>query len=185
MVIAGDFKNGVTFEMDGNVMQVIEFQHVKPGKGAAFVRTKYKDVMTGATREASFNPTAKFENAVIERRDLQYSYDDGDLYHFMDTETWEETLVSRDMVEDNFKFVKEEMMCKISSFKGTIFSVEPPTFVELAVTETEPGVRGDTATNVTKPATLETGAVIKVPIFINEGDVLKVDTRTGEYIERA
>ena len=184
MITAGDFKNGLTFEMDGKVYQVIEFQHVKPGKGAAFVRTKYKDVMTGATREASFNPTAKFENAVIERRDLQYSYDDGDLYHFMDTETWEETLISRDMVDDNFKFVKEEMMCKISSFKGKIFAVDPPTFVELAVTETEPGVKGDTATNVTKAATLETGAVVKVPIFINEGDVLKIDTRTGDYVER-
>ncbi len=185
MLTAGDFKNGVTFEMDGKVYQVIEFQHVKPGKGAAFVRTKYKDVMTGAIREQSFNPTAKFENAVIERKDLQYSYDDGDLYHFMDTETWEETLISRDMVGDNFKFVKEEMMCKISSFKGKVFAVEPPTFVELAVVETEPGVRGDTATNVTKPATLETGAVVKVPIFINEGDLLRIDTRTGEYLERA
>ena len=184
MITAGDFKNGLTFEMEGKVYQVIEFQHVKPGKGAAFVRTKYRDVMTGATREASFNPTAKFENAVIERRDLQYSYDDGDLYHFMDTETWEETLVSRDMVDDNFKFVKEEMMCKISSFKGKVFAVEPPTFVELAVTETEPGVKGDTATNVTKAATLETGAVVKVPIFINDGDVLKIDTRTGDYVER-
>ncbi|MBQ9070316.1 MAG: elongation factor P [Clostridia bacterium] len=184
MITAGDFKNGLTFEMEGKVYQVVEFQHVKPGKGAAFVRTKYKDVMTGATREASFNPTAKFENAVIERRELQYSYDDGDLYHFMDTETWEETLISRDMVEDNFKFVKEEMMCKISSFKGKVFAVEPPTFVELAVTETEPGVKGDTATNVTKAATLETGAVVKVPIFINEGDVLKIDTRTGDYVER-
>ena len=141
--------------------------------------------MTGAIREQSFNPTAKFENAVIERRDLQYSYDDGDLYHFMDTETWEETLISRDMVGDNFKFVKEEMMCKISSFKGKVFAVEPPTFVELSVVETEPGVRGDTATNVTKPATLETGAVVKVPIFINEGDLLRIDTRTGEYLERA
>ena len=184
MITAGDFKIGLTFEMDGKVYQVIEFQHVKPGKGAAFVRTKYKDVMTGATREASFNPTAKFENAVVERRDLQYSYDDGDLYHFMDTETWEETLISRDMVNDNFQFVKEEMMCKISSYKGKVFAVEPPTFVELAVTETEPGVKGDTATNVTKAATLETGAVVKVPIFINEGDVLKIDTRTGDYVER-
>ena len=184
MITAGDFKNGLTFEMDGKVYQVIEFQHVKPGKGAAFVRTKYRDVMTGATREASFNPTAKFENAVVERRDLQYSYDDGDLYHFMDTETWEETLISRDMVNDNFKFVKEEMMCKISSYKGKVFAVDPPTFVELAVTETEPGVKGDTATNVTKAATLETGAVVKVPIFINEGDVLKIDTRTGDYVER-
>ena len=185
MLTAGDFKNGLTFEMEGKVYQVIEFQHVKPGKGAAFVRTKYKDVMTGTIREQSFNPTAKFENAVIERRDMQYSYDDGDLYHFMDTETWEETLVAHDLVGDNFRFVKEEMMCKIISYKGKVFSVEPPTFVELLVTETEPGVRGDTATNVTKPATLETGAVIKVPIFINEGDLLRVDTRTGEYLERA
>ena len=185
MVVAGDFKNGLTFDMDGVVYQVIEFQHVKPGKGAAFVRTKYKDVMTGTIREQSFNPTAKFENAVIERRELQYSYDDGDLYHFMDTETWEETLISRDTVGDNFKFVKEEMMCKVVSYKGKVFSVEPPTFVELLVTETEPGVRGDTATNVTKPATLETGAVVKVPIFINEGDLLRIDTRTGEYLERA
>ena len=184
MLTAGDFKNGVTFEMEGKVYQVIEFQHVKPGKGAAFVRTKYKDVMTGAIREQSFNPTAKFENAVIERRDLQYSYDDGDLYHFMDTETWEETLISRDMVNDNFKFVKEEMMCKISSFKGKVFAVDPPTFVELAVTETEPGVKGDTATGSLKPATLETGAQIRVPLFVNEGDVLKIDTRTGEYLER-
>ena len=185
MLTAGDFKNGVTFEMEGKVYQVIEFQHVKPGKGAAFVRTKYKDVMTGTIREQSFNPTAKFENAVIERRDMQYSYDDGDLYHFMDTETWEETLVAHDIVGDNFRFVKEEMMCRIVSYKGKVFTVEPPTFVELLVTETEPGVRGDTATNVTKPATLETGAVIKVPIFINEGDMLRVDTRTGEYLERA
>ncbi len=185
MLTAGDFKNGVTFEMEGKVYQVIEFQHVKPGKGAAFVRTKYKDVMTGAIREQSFNPTAKFENAVIERRELQYSYDDGDLYHFMDTETWEETLISRDMVSDNFKFVKEEMMCRIASYKGKVFSVEPPTFVELTVVETEPGVRGDTATNVTKAATLETGAVVRVPIFINEGELLRIDTRTGEYLERA
>ena len=185
MLTAGDFKNGVTFEMEGKVYQVIEFQHVKPGKGAAFVRTKYKDVMTGTIREQSFNPTAKFENAVIERKDMQYSYDDGDLYHFMDTETWEETLIAHDVVGDNFRFVKEEMMCKIVSYKGKVFSVEPPTFVELSVVETEPGVRGDTATNVTKPATLETGAVIKVPIFINEGDLLRVDTRTGEYLERA
>ena len=185
MITAGDFRNGVTFEMEGKVYQVIEFQHVKPGKGAAFVRTKYKDVMTGTIREQSFNPTAKFENAVIERKDMQYSYDDGDLYHFMDTETWEETLIAHDVVGDNFRFVKEEMMCKIVSYKGKVFSVEPPTFVELAVVETEPGVRGDTATNVTKPATLETGAVIKVPIFINEGDVLRVDTRTGDYLERA
>ena len=184
MLTAGDFKNGVTFEMDGKVYQVIEFQHVKPGKGAAFVRTKYKDVMTGAIREQSFNPTAKFENAVIERRDLQYSYDDGDLYHFMDTETWEETLIAHDKVDDNFKFVKEEMMCKVVSYKGNVFAVEAPTFVELEVTDTEPGFKGDTATGASKPATLETGAVVKVPIFINEGEVLKIDTRTGDYVER-
>ena len=185
MLTAGDFKNGVTFEMEGKVYQVIEFQHVKPGKGAAFVRTKYRDVMTGAIREQSFNPTAKFENAVIERRELQYSYDDGDLYHFMDTETWEETLISRDMVGDNFKFVKEEMMVKIISYQGNVFGVEPPTFVELAVANTDPGFAGNTATNTLKPATLETGAEIKVPLFINEGDVLKIDTRTGEYLSRA
>jgi elongation factor P len=185
MVTAGDFRNGVTFEMDGNVMQIIEFQHVKPGKGAAFVRTKYKDVVTGAIREQSFNPTAKFENAVIERRDLEYLYTDGELYYFMDPESYEQIPLNQDKLGDNFKFVKENTTCRISSFKGNVFSVEPPTFVELAVTETEPGVRGDTATNVTKPATLETGAVIKVPIFINEGDVLRIDTRTGEYLERA
>ena len=186
MVVAGDFKNGITFDDgQGNVLQVIEFQHVKPGKGAAFVRTKLKNVISGAVIEKTFSPTDKFENAYIDRKDMQYSYDDGDLYHFMDTETWEETLISHDTVGDNFRFVKEEMMCKIVSYKGKVFSVEPPTFVELSVVETEPGVRGDTATNVTKPATLETGAVIKVPIFINEGDVLRVDTRTGEYLERA
>ena len=185
MITAGDFKNGLTFEMEGKVYQVIEFQHVKPGKGAAFVRTKYRDVVTGATREASFNPTAKFENAVIERRDLQYSYDDGDLYHFMDTETWEETLIAHDKVDDNFRFVKEEMMCKIVSYKGNVFGVEPPTFVELAVTATDPGFAGNTATNTLKPATLETGAEIKVPLFISEGEVLKIDTRTGEYLSRA
>ena len=185
MLTAGDFRNGITFEMEGKVYQVIEFQHVKPGKGAAFVRTKYKDVMTGAIRETSFNPTAKFENAVIERKDLEYLYNDGDLYYFMDNETYEQTPLNKDQLGDNFKFVKENTTCRISSFKGKVFAVEPPTFVELAVTETEPGVRGDTATNVTKAATLETGAVIRVPIFINEGDVLRIDTRTGEYLERA
>ena len=185
MLTAGDFKNGVTFEMEGKVYQVIEFQHVKPGKGAAFVRTKYRDVVTGAIREQSFNPTAKFENAVIERKDLQYSYDDGDLYHFMDTESWEETLVSHDTVGDNFKFVKEEMMCKIQSYKGKVFSVEPPTFVDLEVTHTEPGVRGNTAQGTTKPATVETGAEVKVPLFIDTGMVIKIDTRTGEYLGKA
>ena len=185
MLTAGDFKNGVTFEKDGQVCQVIEFQHVKPGKGAAFVRTKYKNVVTGAIREESFNPTAKFENAVIERRDLEYLYNDGDLYYFMDQESYEQIPLNAEKLGDNFKFVKENTVCRICSFKGNVFSVEPPTFVELRVTETEPGVRGDTATNVTKAATLETGAVIKVPIFINEGDLLRIDTRTGEYLERA
>ena len=185
MLTAGDFRNGVTFEMEGKVYQVIEFQHVKPGKGAAFVRTKYKDVITGTIREQSFNPTAKFENAVIERKDLEYLYSDGELYYFMDPETYEQIPLNQSQLSDNFKFVKENTVCRISSFKGNVFSVEPPTFVELAVTETEPGVRGDTATNVTKSATLETGAVIKVPIFINEGEVLRIDTRTGEYLERA
>ena len=184
MLTAGDFKNGLTFEMDGKVYQVIEFQHVKPGKGAAFVRTKYRDVVTGAIREQSFNPTAKFENAVIERKDLEYLYTDGDLYYFMDSETYEQIPLNKDKLNDNFRFVKENTICRISSWKGNVFSVDPPTFVELAVTETEPGVKGDTATNVTKEATLETGAVVKVPIFINEGDVLKIDTRTGDYIER-
>ena len=185
MISAGDFRNGKTFEMDGQVFQVVEFQHVKPGKGAAFVRTKYRNVITGAVVERSFNPTDKFENAYIERKDMQYSYDDGDLYHFMDTETWEETLIGHDQVGENFQFVKEEMMCKIISYKGTILGVEPPTFVELAVVATEPGFAGNTATNTLKPATLETGAVVKVPLFINEGEVLKIDTRTGEYLSRA
>ena len=186
MVVAGDFKNGITFDDgQGNVLQVVEFQHVKPGKGAAFVRTKLKNVISGAVIEKTFNPTDKFENAYIERRDMQYSYDDGDLYHFMDTETWEETLIAHDKVDDNVRFVKEEMMCKIISYKGTILGVEPPTFVELEVTDTEPGFAGNTATNTLKPATLETGAVVKVPLFINVGEVLKIDTRTGEYLSRA
>ena len=185
MITAGDFKNGLTFEMEGKVYQVVEFQHVKPGKGAAFVRTKYKDVVTGAIRETSFNPTAKFENAVIERKDLEYIYNDGELYYFMDQETYEQVPLNAEKLSDNFKFVKENTICRISSWKGNVFSVDPPTFVELAVTETEPGVKGDTATNVTKEAVLETGAVVKVPIFINEGDLLRIDTRTGEYLERA
>lgn len=185
MISAGDFRNGVTFEEDGNVLQVIEFQHVKPGKGAAFVRTKTRNVITGAVVEKSYNPTSKFPTAFIERKEMQYSYDDGDLYHFLDTETWEETLVAHDLVSDNFKFVKEEMVCKIMSYKGNVFGVEPPTFVELEITHTEPGVKGDTATNATKPATVETGAEVRVPLFINEGDRIRVDTRTCEYMERA
>ncbi len=185
MITAGDFRNGVTFEMDGGVFQVIEFQHVKPGKGAAFVRTKYKNVITGAVVETSFNPTAKFPTAYIERKEMEYSYSDGDLYYFMDQETFELVPIGKQELGDNFKFVKENMMCRVLSYKGKVFGVEPPTFVELQVTATEPGVRGDTATNVTKPATLETGAENRVPIFINEGDMIRVDTRTGEYMERA
>ena len=185
MVVAGDFKNGVTFEMDGQVMQVIEFQHVKPGKGAAFVRTKIKNVITGAVTERTFNPTEKFESAYIDRKDMQYLYNDGDLYYFMDEETYEQLPLNSDKLGDNFKFVKENTVCKIISYKGNVFGVEPPFFVELEVTDTEPGVRGDTATNVTKQATLETGALIRVPIFINNGDVIKIDTRTGEYLSRA
>ena len=185
MVVAGDFKNGLTFEMDGKVMQVIEFQHVKPGKGAAFVRTKLRNVVTGAVIETSFSPTDKFENAYVERKDMQYLYSDGDLYYFMDLETYEQIPINGDTLDDNFKFVKEEMVCKVVSYKGNVFAVEAPMFVELEVTDTEPGFAGNTAQGALKPATLETGAEIKVPLFINIGDVLKIDTRTGEYIERA
>ena len=185
MITAGDFRNGVTFELDGNVVQVIEFQHVKPGKGAAFVRTKYKNVITGSVVEQSFNPTAKFPTAFIERKDMQYSYNDGALYYFMDLETYEQVPISEDKLGDNFKFVKEEMICKVLSYKGNVFGVEPPNFVELQVTQTDPGFKGDTATNATKPATLETGAEIRVPLFIDEGEMIRIDTRTGEYMERA
>ena len=185
MVIAGDFKNGVTFEMEGKVVQVIEFQHVKPGKGAAFVRTKLRDVINGSVIEKTFSPTDKFPPAHIERKDMQYMYNDGDLYYFMDMESYEQIPVGKDMLDDNFKFVKEEMMCRINSYKGSVFSVEPPMFVELTITDTEPGFKGDTATGTTKPATLETGAVIKVPLFIDNGTVIHIDTRTGEYLERA
>ena len=185
MVSAGDFRNGVTFEMDGNVVQIIEFQHVKPGKGAAFVRTKIRTVITGAVTERTFNPTDKFPTAFVERKEMQYLYNDSGLYYFMDNETYENIPINESVLGDNFKFVKENTDVKILSYKGNVFGVEPPFFVELEVTETEPGVRGDTATNVTKPATLETGAEIRVPIFINEGDVIRIDTRTGEYMERA
>ena len=185
MVVAGDFKNGITFEMDGNVFQVVEFQHVKPGKGAAFVRTKLKNVITGAVIEKTFNPTDKYENAYVERKDMQYLYNDGELYYFMDLETFEQLPLEESKLGDNFRFVKEEMLCKIISYKGNVFGVEPPMFVELEVADTEPGFKGDTATGASKPATLETGAQIKVPLFINIGDVLKIDTRTGEYLERA
>jgi len=184
MISASEFRNGVTFEMDGQVMQVVEFQHVKPGKGAAFVRTKMKNVITGSVTETSFNPTAKFEQAFVERKDMEYSYNDGDLYYFMDSESYELIPIGAESLDDSFRFVKENMVCKISSYKGKIFAVEPPTFVELVITETDPGFKGDTATNVTKPATLETDAVIKVPLFINPGDKIRIDTRTGEYLER-
>ena len=185
MISAGDFRNGMTFEMDGKVYQVVEFQHVKPGKGAAFVRTKYKDVMTGSVVERSFNPTEKFEQAFVERRDMEYLYNDGEIYYFMDPETYEQTPISASVLGDNFKFVKENMICKLVSFKGNVFSVEPPTFVDLLITETEPGVKGNTATNVTKPATVETGAVVKVPGFMNEGELIKIDTRDGSCLGRA
>ncbi|MGN1013876.1 MAG: elongation factor P [Butyricicoccus sp.] len=181
---AGEFRNGTTFEMDGQVLQVIEFQHVKPGKGAAFVRTKMKNVITGAVTERSFNPTDKFEAAYVDRRDMQYLYNDGDLYYFMDMETYEQLPIGKETLGDDFRFVKEEMMCKIASYKGNVFSVEPPMFVELEITETDPGFKGNTATNTLKPATVETGAVVKVPLFIDQGEKIKIDTRTGEYLER-
>lgn len=184
MITAGDFRNGMTFEEDGNVMQIIEFQHVKPGKGAAFVRTKVKNVITGSVVEKTYNPSAKFPTAFVERKDMQYSYSDGELYHFMDQETYEDVPVAAKDLGDSFKFVKEEMMCKVLSYKGKVFGVEPPNFVELEVTQTDPGFAGNTATNATKPATLETGAEIRVPLFINEGEIIRIDTRTGEYMER-
>ena len=185
MITAGDFRNGVTFEMDGQVVSIIEFQHVKPVKGAAFVRTKIRNVITGAVVEKTFNPNDKYPTAFIERKDMEYLYNDGDIYYLMDNETYEQLPINAGVLGDNFKFVKENMVCKIMSYKGNVFGVEPPTFVELEVTQTEPGVKGDTATNVTKPATLETGAEIKVPIFINEGDKIQIDTRIGEYMSRA
>ena len=185
MISAGDFRNGVTFEEDGQVYQVIEFQHVKPGKGAAFVRTKTRNVITGSVVEKSYNPTAKFENAFIERRDMEYSYNDGDLYYFMDQETYEMVPISAADLPDNFKFVKENEICKILSYKGKVFGIEPPNFVVLEITETDPGYKGNTATNTLKPATLETGAEIIVPLFLSIGDKIRIDTRTGEYLERA
>ncbi len=185
MVTAGDFRNGVTFEMDGSVYSIIEFQHVKPGKGSAFVRTKIRNVLTGAVTERTFNPNDKFPTAYIERKDMEYLYSDGSLYYFMDSETYEQIPINGSVLGDNFKFVKENMVCKVLSYKGSVFGVEPPNFVELMVTVTEPGVKGDTATNTLKPATLETGAQIRVPLFINEGEMIRIDTRTGEYMERA
>ncbi|NLJ16606.1 MAG: elongation factor P [Clostridiales bacterium] len=185
MISAGDFRNGMTFEEDGNVMQIIEFQHVKPGKGAAFVRTKVRNVITGSVVEKTYNPSAKFPTAYVERKDMEYSYNDGELYYFMDQESYELIPIETAKLGDKFKFVKENMICKVVSYKGNVFAVEPPNFVELLVSDTEPGVKGDTATNATKPATLETGAEIRVPLFINTGDIIRVDTRTGEYMERA
>ena len=185
MITAGDFRNGLTFDMDGQVMQVIEFQHVKPGKGAAFVRTKLKNVISCAVTETTFNPTAKFQEAYVERKDMEYLYEDGGLYYFMDPETYEQLPIAGSVMNDSFKFVKENMVCKVLSYKGNVFGVEAPNFVELQVTKTDPGFKGNTATNATKPATLETGAEIKVPLFIDEGEMIKIDTRTGEYLSRA
>ncbi len=185
MIVAGDFRNGVTFEMDGNVLQIVEFQHVKPGKGAAFVRTKVRNVITGAVLERTFNPSDKFPSAFVERKDMQYLYADGSLYYFMDMESYEQLPIDESKLGDSFKFVKENMEVKVLSYKGNVFGIEPPFFVELEVVETDPGFKGDTATNATKPAKLETGAEIKVPLFIEQGDVLRIDTRTGEYMERA
>ncbi|MDD4689290.1 MAG: elongation factor P [Eubacteriales bacterium] len=185
MISAGEFRNGVTFEYDGGVYQIIEFQHVKPGKGAAFVRTKIKNVITGGVVEKTFNPTEKMPKAHIDRRNMQYLYNDGELFYFMDPESFEQIPLNADTLGDALKFVKENDEVLILAFKGNVFGVEPPNFVELEVTETEPGVKGDTATNVVKPATLETGATINVPLFINTGEKIKVDTRTGSYMSRA
>ena len=185
MISAGEFRNGITFDMDGNVYQVIEFQHAKPGKGAAFVRTKIRNVISGAVTERTFNPTEKFENAYVERKDMEYSYADGNLHYFMDPETYELIPIDESKLGDSFRFVKENMVCKILSYKGNVFGIEPPNFVELEVTQTDPGFKGDTATSATKPATLETGAEVRVPLFINQGDRIRIDTRTGEYMERA
>ncbi len=185
MISAGEFRNGITFDMEGKVMQVVEFQHVKPGKGAAFVRVKMKNVITGGVTETSFNPTAKFPTAFVERKKMEYSYNDGELYYFMDPETYELEPIDGASLDDSFKFVKENDVCTIMSYKGKVFGVEPPRFVDLVVTSTEPGFAGNTATNTLKPATLETGAEVKVPLFINEGESIQVDTTTGEYLGRS
>ncbi|MCR4891321.1 MAG: elongation factor P [Lachnospiraceae bacterium] len=184
MVSAGDFRNGLTVEIDGTVYQIIEFQHVKPGKGAAFVRTKLKDVINSGVVEKTFRPTEKFPPAHIDRKEMQYLYSDGDLYNFMDPESFEQISIGQDVIGDAMKFVKENDSCKIFSYNGSVFSVEPPLFVELEVTETEPGFKGDTATGASKPATVETGAQVSVPLFVNQGDIIKIDTRTGEYLSR-
>lgn len=185
MISVSDFRNGVTFDMDGKVMQIVEFQHVKPGKGAAFVRVKMKNVITGAVVETTFNPNDKYPTAYIERKKMEYSYNDGNLYYFMDMETYDMIPIDQSVLDDSFRFVKENDTCTVLSYKGSVFGVEAPNFVDLEITKTEPGVKGDTATNVTKPAIVETGAEIKVPLFINEGDKITIDTRTGEYLSRA
>lgn len=184
MISAGDFKNGITLEIDGTVYQIMEFQHVKPGKGAAFVRTKIKDVVNGGVVERTFRPTEKFPQARIDRVDMQYLYADGDLHNFMDMNTYEQIALSPDVIGDALKFVKENDTVKVCSYNGKVFSVEPPLFVELVITDTEPGFKGDTAQGATKPATVETGALVYVPLFVDQGDKIKIDTRTGEYLSR-
>lgn len=184
MISAGDFRNGVTLEIDGNVYQILEFQHVKPGKGAAFVRTKLKNIINGGVVEKTFRPTEKFPAARIDRVDMQYLYNDGDLYYFMNTETYDQIALNSDEVGDALKFVKDNEMVKICSHNGNVFAVEAPLFVELEITDTEPGFKGDTATGATKPATVETGATVNVPLFVETGNKIKIDTRTGEYLSR-
>lgn len=185
MISAGEFRNGVTFELDGNVFQVVEFQHVKPGKGAAFVRTKLKNVITGGVVEKTFRPTEKMPKAHIDRKTMQYLYEDSGLYYFMDLETYEQIPLSADQVGDSLKFVKENEEVLLLFYKGSVFGIEPPNFVELEITDTEPGFKGDTATGASKPATLETGAIVNVPLFVGPGEKIRIDTRTGEYMERA
>ena len=184
MISAGDFRNGVTLEIEGNIVQIIEFQHVKPGKGAAFVRTKLKNIISGGVIEKTFRPTEKFPAARIDRKDMQYLFADGDLFNFMDVETYDQIALSADAIGDALKFVKENEICKVCSHNGNVFAIEPPTFVELAITDTEPGFKGDTATGATKPAVVETGATVYVPLFVEIGDVIKIDTRTSEYLSR-
>ena len=184
MISAGEFRNGTTFEMDSQVFKIVEFQHVKPGKGAAFVRTKLKNVMKGAVLERTFNPTEKVQEAQIERKDMQYLYSDGEMYYFMDNETYEQLPLGKDDLGDTLNYLTDNMMVKVVSYKGKVFGVEPPIFVELEVTYTEPGFKGDTSTGATKPATLQTGYVVNVPLFVNIGDKVRIDTRTGEYMER-
>ena len=184
MISAGDFKNGITLEIDGNVMQILEFQHVKPGKGAAFVRTKLKNIINGGVVEKTFRPTEKFPQARIDRVEMQYLYSDGDLFHFMNMESYEQIALNDEVIGDALKFVKENETVKVCSYNGNVFTVEPPLFVELEITDTEPGFKGDTAQGATKPATVETGAIVYVPLFVETGDKLKIDTRTGDYLSR-